>query len=205
MDRPTHTRNVAIYGGSFNPIHIGHVSLAQSLLDQGLADEVWLMVSPQNPLKAHDAESPAYNPDEYTHRLRMARLACRDIKGINVSDFESRLPIPSYTHTTLTELIRQYPDCRFTLVIGADNWQRFDRWYRSDDIIRLCHIYVYRRPGYDPVTIPENYAQRVRIVETPLYDVSSTEIRNHTKLDMIPPSVLQYIRRHRLYGFAVGR
>lgn len=190
---------VAIYGGSFNPIHTGHVSLAKSLLDQGLVDEVWLMVSPQNPLKAGDANAPSYNAEEYAHRLRMARLACRSVKGIHVSDFESHLPIPSYTHTTLTELIRQYPDLQFTLVIGADNWQRFDRWYRAADIISLCPILIYRRPGCD-ITIPEQYAERVRIVDTPLYDISSTEIRNHEKLHMIHPSVLCYIRQHHLYG-----
>ena len=190
---------VAIYGGSFNPIHLGHTNLAKSLLKQGLVDEVWLMVSPQNPLKAHVEDAPEYNAEEYGHRLRMARLACRNIRGIKVSDFESRLPVPSYTYNTLTELIRQYPDRQFSLVIGADNWQRFDHWYRADDIISLCPILVYRRPGHE-ISISDRYADRVRIVETPLYDVSSTEIRNQQKLDMVCPSVLKYIKENGLYG-----
>lgn len=187
---------IAIYGGSFNPIHNGHTSLAQTLLQQNLVDEVWLMVSPQNPLKA--SQQPGIYDATYSDRLAMAHIACRDIEGVVVSDFESHLPIPSYTITTLTELSQQFPQHQFSLVIGADNWQRFDHWYKADEILHNYPIFVYRRPGYD-IDIPECSLLRVKIVETPLYDVSSTEIRNGLKTDQIHPDVLEYIKTHHLY------
>ena len=191
---------IAIYGGSFNPIHLGHINLAHSLIKQGLVDEVWLMVSPQNPLKRNDSTSESLDISEYTHRLKMAKLACKGIAGIWVSDFESHLPVPSYTITTLTELSATYPQHQFCLVIGADNWERFGRWYKSEEIIENYPLMVYRRPGCE-IVVPEKLSERVSVVETPLYDVSSTEIRNHQKTDMLTPSVLKYIRKNHLYGY----
>jgi len=183
---------IAVYGGTFNPVHIGHTSLALSLVDQDIVDEVWMMVSPQNPHKDNDAA-------QYTDRINMARLATRGMKGIAVSNFESRLPIPSYTFTTLSELELHYPQHRFHLVIGADNWQNFHRWYRAQDIMARYPIFIYRRPHYeiDMSAIPT--ISNITIVDTPLFDVSSTEIRAGQKLDMIHPRVLKYIQKHQLY------
>lgn len=185
---------IAIYGGTFNPIHIGHTSLAQSLIEQQLVDEVWMMVSPQNPHKGNDAAA-------YEDRLEMACLATKGMRGILVSDFERTLPIPSYTHTTLTKLSEQYPDHQFCLVIGADNWKNFHRWYRVEDIIRNYPILIYRRPNYelDLSTAPQGAS--ITIVDTPLYDISSTDIRKHKKLKMLNPDVLKYIRTHKLYNY----
>ncbi len=183
---------IAIFGGTFNPIHIGHTSLAQSLTRQGLVDEVWLMVSPQNPLKGNDAA-------DYNDRLSMARIATKGMKGIIVSDFERHLPIPSYTITTLTRLSEAYPQHQFSLVIGADNWESFTRWFQANEIMTHYPILIYQRPGYviDLTLAPEG--SDIRIVNTPIYDVSSTEIRNHQKPEMINPDVLEYIRVHKLY------
>ncbi len=183
---------IAVFGGTFNPIHNGHTELARTLVTQGLADEVWIMVSPQNPLKGNDAA-------DYDDRLAMARLATKDMKGIVVSDFERHLPVPSYTINTLTRLSETYPQHRFSLVIGADNWNRFTRWYQADRIMAHYPILVYRRPGYtlDLSAAPEG--SDIRMVDTPLYDISSTEIREGLKQDMINPDVLAYIRVHRLY------
>ena len=108
---------IGIYGGSFNPIHKGHTQLAASIVAQGLVDELWLMVSPLNPLKSGEVSDIA----EYEHRLRMAELATQRIDGVKVSDFERSLPLPSYTITTLGELQKAYPEHEFALVIGADN------------------------------------------------------------------------------------
>lgn len=191
---------IAVYGGSFNPIHLGHTNLAQSLIGQGLADEVWLMVSPQNPLKQTESAAKVLDASEYSHRLKMAELACEGLAGIRVSDFEIHLPIPSYTITTLTELSATYPQHQFSLVIGADNWERFGRWYKSEEIIEHYPLMVYRRPGCR-IAVPARQSERVTIVDTPLYDVSSTEIRNHQKTDMLAPSVLNYIRDNHLYGY----
>ena len=183
---------IGIYGGTFNPIHIGHTSLAQSLIEQRLVDEVWLMVSPQNPMKQPSA-------DDYNHRVNMAIIATQGMPHVQVSDFERNLPLPSYTITTLNRLSLNYPQHQFTLIIGADNWQRFNHWYHADEIQRRYPILIYKRPGYD--IDPQSLPPTINIVDTPLYDVSSTEIRNHKKLKMINPDVLKYIRTHHLYSY----
>ena len=185
---------IGIYGGSFNPIHKGHTSLSQALIEQQIVDEVWLMVSPQNPHKEADAAP-------YEDRLAMAQLATQEMEGIRVSDFERNLPIPSYTYTTLTLLSEQYPQHQFHLVIGADNWENFPRWYHATDILSTYPILIYPRPNYpiDISTAPKESS--VTIVDSLLYDISSTDIRKHKKLRKINPDVLKYIRAHHLYNF----
>lgn len=191
---------IGIYGGSFNPIHKGHVMLASALLQKGDIDELWLLVSPLNPLK----QSSAADIVSLEHRLRMAERATADMDGVKVSDFESHLPIPSYTIRTLAALDRAYPQHSFTLVIGADNWECFPQWYQHDEIVEKYDVLVYRRPGciLDESALP----QRVKAVETPLYDISSTQIRkavsegNEEMLkEWIDEKVRMYIAVHRLY------
>ena len=190
---------IGIYGGSFNPIHKGHTELAASIVQQGLVDELWLLVSPLNPLKQGETSDIA----EYEHRLSMARLATEDIEGVKVSDFEKNLPLPSYTITTLGELHKAYPEHEFVLVIGADNWERFPRWYHAQEIIDTYSILIYRRPGceMDETLLPPS----VQVVDTPLYDISSTEIRESVKKGRIPlkwvdRKVATYISVHHLYS-----
>lgn len=190
---------IGIYGGSFNPIHKGHTELAASIVQQGLVDELWLLVSPLNPLKQGETSDIA----EYEHRLSMARLATEDIEGVKVSDFEKNLPLPSYTITTLGELHKAYPEHEFVLVIGADNWKRFPRWYHAQEIIDTYSILIYRRPGceMDETLLPPS----VQVVDTPLYDISSTEIRESVKKGRMPlkwvdRKVATYIRVHHLYS-----
>lgn len=190
---------IGIYGGSFNPIHKGHTELAASIVQQGLVDELWLLVSPLNPLKQGETSDIA----EYEHRLSMARLATEDIEGVKVSDFEKNLPLPSYTITTLGELHKAYPEHEFVLVIGADNWERFPRWYHAQEIIDTYSILIYRRPGceMDETLLPPS----VQVVDTPLYDISSTEIRESVKKGRMPLKWVDrkeatYIRVHHLYS-----
>ena len=190
---------IGIYGGSFNPIHKGHTELAASIVQQGLVDELWLLVSPLNPLKQGETSDIA----EYEHRLSMARLATEDIEGVKVSDFEKNLPLPSYTITTLGELHKAYPEHEFVLIIGADNWERFPRWYHAQEIIDTYSILIYRRPGceMDETLLPLS----VQVVDTPLYDISSTEIRESVKKGRMPlkwvdRKVATYIRVHHLYS-----
>lgn len=183
---------IGIYGGSYNPIHKGHTELARLLVEQGLVDEVWLLVSPLNPLKQDESREIA----PYEHRLRMAELATEGLKGVRVSDFESRLPIPSYTVHTLAAMERAYPEHQFTLVIGADNWLRFDRWYKSEEIRARYPILVYRRPGYDI---------DVETVDAPLYDISSTQLREAIRRgentdEWLDEHVKKYILEHGLYA-----
>ena len=179
---------VGILGGSFNPIHKGHIALARRLLVEANLDEVWLMVSPQNPLKRQDGLL-----DEYA-RLEMARKAVEDEPHIRVSDFEFGMPRPSYTIDTLRRLSEEYLDDSFTLLIGADNWERFGQWRDSNDIVENYDIVIYPRKGseVDAKQLPP----RVRLVDTPLYDLSSTEVRERIERgedisDMVPESVVE--------------
>lgn len=156
-----------IYGGSFNPIHTGHTTLGKALVDSGMVDELWFLVSPQNPLKK-DSELL-----DDQHRLELARIAVEESDVLRVSDFEFTLPRPSYMINTLEKLESAYPHRAFTLVIGADNWERFPRWYKSEEILAKYPIIVYPRPGF----LLENVPETVQIADTPLLDISSTEIR----------------------------
>lgn len=175
-----------IYGGSFNPIHNGHIAIAKAMLRLGAIDEVWLMVSPQNPLKQ------AADLLDDSLRLDMTRRAVEGIEGIEVSDYEFRLPRPSYMWNTLLHLSHDYPDREFCLLIGADNWLVFDRWYHADDIIAHYPIRIYPRRGYDIDTA--SLPPTVKLVDTGLYDVSSTEVRNIIRRGedpspLIPPCI----------------
>jgi len=184
-----------IYGGSFNPIHEGHVALARALAESGLVDEMWLMVSPQNPFKV---DAQLLNDEE---RLRLARLAVRDVPGVEICDREFSMPRPSYMYNTLQALSCEHPDREFVLVIGADNWERFPKWYRSEDILSAYRIIVYPRPGYTLQDVPEG----VTIADTPLLDISSTEIRRRIAFEPdydgegLPAVVWQEIKQDGLY------
>lgn len=158
-----------IYGGSFNPIHNGHIAIARAMTTRAGLDEVWLVVSPQNPLK------PAGSLLADEKRLLMAQTAVSGIPGVTATDYEFHLPRPSYMWNTLQSLSRDFPERDFTLLIGADNWAVFHRWYRADDIIAHYPIAIYPRTGYpiDTASLPPN----VKLIDTGLYDISSTQVR----------------------------
>lgn len=189
-------KRTTVFGGSFNPIHIGHINLSRQLLKEGLTDEVWLLISPQNPLKKQ-----ASLIDEQT-RLHLAQLALEDEEGITPSDFEFTLPRPSYTWNTLNALEKTYPDRLFSLLIGADNWAIFNRWAHYEDILRHYPIFVYPRIGckINVHALPES----VKMVQAPTFPYSSTEIRQAIARgsafkDMLPPKVYQQIQELKLY------
>ena len=189
--------NIGIFGGSFNPIHTGHIRLARALLRKGLLDELWLMVSPLNPLKQGRQD---ILDDEA--RLELVRLATIHDTNIRACDLEMHMPRPSYMVRTLEALRSRYPQHRFTLVIGSDNWLRFPQWRESDEILHHHPILIYPRPGYevDATTLPPS----VRLVNTPLLDISSTEIREAIALGHyhgkgLPRAVWQEIRKKGYY------
>ena len=167
-------KRTGIFGGSYNPIHIGHLALANYLCEYGDLDEIWFMVSPQNPFKAFSSDLWDDNL-----RLELVKLAIEDYPKFYASDFEFHLPRPSYMVNTLQKLSETYPDREFTLIIGADNWISFPRWKDAETILNNHRLIVYPRPGYDidKSSLPTN----VRTVETPLLEVSSTFIRNSIK------------------------
>ena len=188
--------SIGIFGGSFNPIHKGHVALARQLLRRAQLDEVWFLVSPQNPLKP---QSSLLDDDM---RLEMARLALTEEPYIKASDYEFHLPRPSYTWNTLQHLSHDYPQHRFTLIIGADNWHVFSQWRNSSDIIANYPIVIYPRDGYpiDETSLPPN----VRLVNTRLYNMSSTLIRQliadgRGVRRYLHPDVISYIESNHLY------
>lgn len=184
-----------IFGGSFNPIHIGHLALANYLCENDYIDELWFLVSPQNPFKQNEKLL-----DDKT-RLRMVNAAVRGYGRFYVSDFEFSLPKPSYTINTLNKLSETYTDRDFYLIIGADNWAAFDRWKSPKEIISKHHVLVYPRLGYD---IPEMLPQNVRAVDSPLIEVSSTFIRESISQGkdvryFLHPAVYEIIEKESLY------
>lgn len=162
-------RRIGIFGGSFNPIHIGHLALANYLCEYESVDEVWFLVSPHNPLK----ERGDLWADDL--RLRLVECAVAGYDKFRASDFEFHLPRPSYMLHTLRALREQHPDCEFVLLIGGDNWESFPRWYHHEEILKEHRIIIYPRPGYaiDEATLPEG----VSLTHAPLLDISSTFVR----------------------------
>ena len=173
---------IGLFGGSFNPIHVGHIALAQALRRCYALDEVWLMVSPQNPLKQQaDLLDDA-------KRFSLAQQALQGVEGVKACDYEFRLPRPSYTWNTLQQLERDYPQNTYVLLIGGDNWAHFERWHHWKDILR----------HYDVVVYPRGDASGT--VTLPLLDVSSTEIRRRVKrgdsIDgLVPPHIVKSVEK----------
>lgn len=190
-------RRIGILGGSFNPIHVGHAIIASYIVESDLIDSLWLMVSPQNPLKENSTLASDY------HRLRMTELVSRRLENVETSAFEFDLPRPSYTIDTLNALQAKFPDDEFYLVIGADNWCLFDKWKSGEEIISKYHILIYPRRGYE-IVIPEQYSDRIKAVEAPLIELSSTQIRERlaqmkSVSFLVPESVENYIVKNKLY------
>lgn len=185
-------KTVGVFGGSFNPPHEGHVRLARALVERGIVDEVWLVLSPLNPLKEHPEEL-ASDAD----RLEMLRLAVEPYPELKTCDVELTMPRPSYTVDTLRLLQKLNPDCRFRLIVGADNYQIFHRWKEPGYIKTHFAPIVYPRPGYPAEGCVEGL---------PLTDLSSTQIRKaladgqtEQVNNLLPAGVLSYITRRGLY------
>ena len=184
----------AVFGGSFDPIHNGHLALAAEVLSRGLAAEVWFMVTPQNPHKQGCTLS-----DEQL-RLRMVQLAIEGKEGVVACDFEFGLPRPSYTLNTLNALDAAFPEKEFSLLIGADNWEKFDRWYKGDEILSRYAVIVYPRGDEARPQLPAG----VHWLPAKLYDVSSTMVRAAVSAGediatMVPFAVAEFIKEKGLY------
>ena len=169
-DRENSKILTGIYAGSFNPVHIGHLALANWLCEYTELDEVWFLVSPQNPFK----EKSGLIDDQL--RFEWVRKAVAGYPRFKASDIEFGMPQPSYTIDTLTLLSERYPDREFYLIIGADNVANFHKWKAADRLISDFHILVYPREGYSSV-IPAAFQQSMKLVNAPLFEVSSSFIR----------------------------
>lgn len=188
------TRRTVIFGGSFDPIHVGHVALAREVCARGLASEVWFMVSPQNPHKQGRVMT-----DE-SLRLQMVRLAIGGNPQFRACDFEFSLPRPSYTVNTLAALEQQFPGREFRLLIGADNWEKFGSWYKGDEILERYGVIVYPRGSEDVPALPAN----AEWLPASLCDVSSTMVREAVAAGrpvsgLVPAEVEQFIKENGLY------
>lgn len=187
---------IGVMGGSFNPVHAGHLMLASYLTQFTSLDAVWLTLSPLNPLKATSLE---LIPD--LQRLEMLSIASRGAEGIEVCDIELSMPRPSYTINTLDYLKRRYPKRRFKLIIGSDNWRIFDSWKDYERILKEYGVIVYPRPGYPVSNI---YEEGMVYVEAPQTNLSSTFVRAAIAkgADMnyfLPAGVWDYIKKNELY------
>ena len=190
---------IGIFGGSFDPIHIGHAIIAQHIISSGVVDRLWLMVSPVNPLKVGKERQVAD-----TDRLRMVEMVTRPMEGVETSAFEFTMPKPSYTIDTLNALQAKFPEDVFYLLIGGDNWQVFGKWRNSEEILAKYHVLIYPRLGYE-VNIPDELKERVQLVDAPIIELSSTEIRERLAKGLsvryyVPDEVLAFIERKQLYN-----
>ena len=188
---------IGLYFGSFNPIHVGHLVIANYLLEFSPIDELWFVVSPQNPLKEKKTLLDDYQ------RLHMVELAIEDIPHLRASSVEFKLPQPSYTVNTLAHLEAQYPQHTFSLIMGGDNIQSFSKWKNYQKIMENYTIYVYQRPGY---SIPEEFQnkQNIRAIQAPLMEISSSFIRQCIKdgknvQGFMPPAAWKYLDEMNFY------
>ncbi len=188
---------VGVFSGSFNPIHVGHLILANYITEFVPVDEVWFLVTPQNPLK--DKNTLA---DE-KYRLEMAARAIKNYPKLKISDIEFSLPKPSYTINTLNVLKETHPENEFSLIIGADNWQSFDKWKDYEEILARYKIWIYPRFGYN-VSIQNGLNKTVEVLDSPIVEISSTFIRNSIANGkniraFLPEAVYTYIGEKDLY------
>ena len=192
------SKNIGLYFGTFNPIHVGHLIIANHMVENSDLDEIWMMVTPHNPFKKKNSLLDNY------HRLEMVYLATKDYDKIKPSDFEFKLSQPNYTITTLIQLTEKYPDNKFSLIMGEDNLKSFHKWKNYEAILDDYKVYVYPRISEGVIeTMFQNHPKIIR-VDAPVIQISSTMIRNGIKeqksiLPLISDSVWQYIDEMNFY------
>lgn len=189
-------KNIGLYFGSFNPIHKGHLAIAKYLLKSSDLEELWFVISPQSPFKSEES----LLDDDY--RFKMVLLAIQNNKRLRACNIEFALPKPSYTINTLKALHEKYPEKNFSIIMGSDNLDSFDKWKNYEDIINNSRIYVYPRHGSDGSRFKSHPS--VCWVNAPLLDISSTTIREFIRQGkdvrkMLPVNVLEYIEKMGFY------
>ena len=187
--------NIGVYFGSFNPVHIGHLIIANHIANTTNLKQVWFVVSPHNPLKASSTLLNEY------HRLNLIKLAIEGEKKLLASNVEFKLPKPSYTIDTLTYLKEKYPTYTFTLIIGSDSFKNIHKWKNYEILIKNYPFFIYKRPGFD---ITETYGATIKILDAPLLEISSTHIRELIKEKksirfLVPDVVKEDIEKNNFY------
>jgi nicotinate-nucleotide adenylyltransferase len=186
-----------LFFGSFNPVHTGHMVIANYMATQTPLKEVWMVISPHNPLKKKQSLAPDYD------RLHLVRLAIGDNPRLRASDIEFGLPQPSYTIDTLTYLKEKYPEKDFVLIMGGDNLATFHKWKNYELLLEQYSIFVYQRPTYEPGELAAH--PNIRIFEAPMMQISSSYIRaciakGHSVEYLVPDRVFEYLDKSGLYA-----
>jgi nicotinate-nucleotide adenylyltransferase len=186
---------IGLYFGSFNPIHVAHLIIANHVLNVTDIEKVWFVVSPQNPLKSSNNLLNEY------HRLQLVRLATEDDIRMKAVDIEFGLPKPSYTANTLAWLVEKYPEHDFNIIMGSDSFQNLDKWKNYETIIRNYSLLIYKRPGFE---IDNGINAQIEILEAPLLQISATHIREYIQEGksvryMVPDKVLEEIEKGGYY------
>jgi nicotinate-nucleotide adenylyltransferase len=187
---------IGLFFGSFNPIHNGHLIIANHILNESDIDKVWFVVSPQNPFK--NAESLLNNYD----RLHLVSKATENDLRMKASDIEFHLPKPSYTVTTLAYLKEKYPEHKFVIIIGSDSFQNLSKWKNFEIIVNNYQIIIYKRPGFE---IENNTGAKILIMNAPLLEISATYIRDLIKKNksikyLVPENIEEQIKTNRFYN-----
>jgi nicotinate-nucleotide adenylyltransferase len=180
---------IGLYFGSFNPIHIGHLIIANHILNETDLQKVWFMVSPQNPFKKSESLLNEYD------RLHLVQKAIEGDERLKASDIEFSLPKPSYTVHTLAYLTEKYPTYQFSIIMGSDGFQNLGKWKNAEVIIRDYPVIIYERPGF---TVDNTLGARVQVMDAPLLEISATYIRELIKSGksikyLVPPGVEEEI------------
>src|SRR6185503_12202435 len=187
--------NIGLYFGSFNPIHIGHLIIANHILNETELEKVWFIFSPQNPLKESKSLLNEYD------RLHLVRLAVQDDIRIKCSDIEFNLPKPSYTSNTLTFLSEKYPANKFSIIMGSDSYQNLDKWRNFETIINNYEIFVYKRKDHE---IKNVFSKKPVVLDAPLIEISASQIRENIKAGksiryLVPEIVREEIETRKFY------
>jgi len=187
---------IGLYFGSFNPIHVGHLLIAKHILNEHLVDQVWFVVSPQNPLKSTKGLLNEYQ------RHFMVQLALEGELNMKVSDIEFKLPRPSYTIDTMTYLVEKYPAHHYFIIIGSDSYVNLAKWKNSEVLCRDYQFIIYQRPGFEinNAVLPPN----MQVTNAPLLGISSTLIRRLIKEKksirfMVPDKVYNELEQNGYY------
>jgi nicotinate-nucleotide adenylyltransferase len=187
---------IGLYFGSFNPIHHGHLIIASYILNNCPVDQIWFVVSPQNPLK------PAAGLLNEYHRLHLVQLAVEEVGNMRASDIEFKLPRPSYTIDTLTYLHEKYPTYQFSVIMGGDSFKNISHWKNHEVLLANYELYVYRRPGFELQISSKK--PNIHLIEAPYLEISATQIRENIKKGksirfLVPERVREEIEHNGYY------